>query len=198
MKALKRTAKGRSQKAQRAPDAQELAPHSSLHPLLPPNPAGPGVQRARVMLIPHRPSSRRVLHLNFHGQFQWALSHPLLSAPSACTSISPGVWLFHCTTNAFLHLVHCGDSWAALICAPKHRRGVVFVVPQGIFGALGYFQHQAPSRSPQRCVSVPQNLENLGLSSHCKDGDANLGGSRALSCNRQHSAAAEPAVQKYL
>lgn len=89
LKAIKPTAKGRSKKAQRASDAQELAPPGSLHPLLPPNPAGPGVQRARVMLIPHCPSFRLVVHLNFHVQFQWALPHPLPSAPSARTSVSP-------------------------------------------------------------------------------------------------------------
>lgn len=134
MKALKPTAKGRSQKAQRAPDAQELAPHSSLRPLLPPKPAGPGVQRARVTLIPHRPSSRQVLHLNFHGQFQWALSHPLLSAPGACTSLSP------CSVAVSLHnecisapralrrLLGCPD-----LCTRAPPRGCVCSAPRNVW-----------------------------------------------------------------
>lgn len=141
MKALKPTAKGRSQKAQRAPDAQELAPHSSLHPLLPPNPAGPGVQRARVTLIPHRPSSRRVLHLNFHGQFQWALSHPLLSAPSACTSLSPrsvAVSLHNeCISapRALWRLLGCqpGAPSCPNLCTQAPLRGCVCSAPRNIW-----------------------------------------------------------------
>lgn len=112
-----------------------------------------------------------MLHLNFHVQFQWALSHALLSAPSACTSIflpSVAVSLQNkCISapRALRRLLGCrpGAPSCPDLCTRAAPGGAVFVVPQGIFGALGYFQHQAPSRSSQRCVSVRQNLENLGF-----------------------------------